>query len=211
MGRTRRRGDGGRDLPLRGRVMGFHRFRANAGPMAAMVAVFFMLAMSATGCATVTKKTLQVDITQLAPYVHAAKAPNCTMPVMESMPIGDYKQVAIVEAWGSLADETPDLLPALTRRACEAGADALGIINTQPQDIKDLLYAATPNETFTEASKKNSFASPGDYMRAMEHTRRIGEAEHNGFYIHAVAINRSPTNVKHTSNSSLPPSQQPSS
>jgi len=179
--------------------------------MAAMFAVFFMLAMSATGCATVTKKTLQVDITQLAPYVHAAKAPNCTMPVMESMPIGDYKQVAIVEAWGSLADETPDLLPALTRRACEAGADALVIINSQHQDIKHLLYAATPNETFTEASKKNSFAAPGDYMRAMEHTRRIGEAEHNGFYIDAVAINRSPTNVKHTSNSSLPPSQQPSS
>ena len=191
--------------------MGFHRFRANAGPMAAMFAVFFMLAMSATGCATVTKKTLQVDITQLAPYVHAAKAPNCTMPVMESMPIGDYKQVAIVEAWGSLADETPDLLPALTRRACEAGADALVIINSQHQDIKHLLYAATPNETFTEASKKSSFAAPGDYMRAMEHTRRIGEAEHNGFYIDAVAINRSPTNVKHTSNSSLPPSQQPSS
>src|SRR5260370_4804911 len=161
-------------------VMGFHRFRANAGPMAAMFAVLFMLEISATGCATVTKKTLQVDITQLAPYVHAAKPPNCTMPVMESMPIGDYKQVAIVEAWGSLADETPDLLPALTRRACEAGADALVIINSQHQDIKHLLYDSTTHATFTEASKKNSFSSPGDYMRAMEHTRRIGEAEHHG-------------------------------
>lgn len=191
--------------------MGFHRFRTNAGPMAARFAVFFMLAMSTTGCATATKKTMQVDITQLAPYLHAAKPPNCPMPVMETMPIGDYKQVAIVEAWGTLTDETPDLLPALTRRACEAGADALVIINSQHQDIKHLLYAATPNETFNEASKKNSFAQPGDYMRAMEHTRRIGEAEHNGFYIDAVAINRSPTEVKHTSNGSPPASQEPSS
>jgi hypothetical protein len=191
--------------------MGFGRFKANAGPMAALFAVLFMLAMSATGCATATKKTLRVDLTQLAPYVHAAKPPDCTMPVMESMPIGDYKQVAIVEAWGSLADETPDLLPALTRRACEAGADALVIINSQHQDIKHLLYAATPNDTFNEASKKNSFADPGDYIRAMEHTRQIGEAEHSGFYIDAVAINRSPTEVKHTSNDSIPGSQQPSS
>src|SRR6266849_844874 len=104
---------------MRGMVMGFHRFRANAGPMAAMFAVFFMLAMSTTGCATVTKKTLQVDITQLAHYVHAAKPPNCTMPVMESMPIGDYKQVAIVEACGILADATTDQIHALTRRASE--------------------------------------------------------------------------------------------
>ena len=191
--------------------MAFGRFRANARRMGLLFAFFSALAISAAGCATVTKKTLQVDLTQLAPYVHAAKPPNCAMPVMESMPIGDYKQVAIVEAWGSLADETPDLLPALTRRACEAGADALVIINSQHQDIKHLLYAATPNETFNEASKTNSFAAPGDYMRAAEHTRRIGEAEHSGFYIDAVAINRSPSGVKHTSDSSLPASRQPSS
>jgi hypothetical protein len=191
--------------------MGFGRFRANAGPMAALFGVFFTLAISATGCATATTTTLRVDLTQLAPYVHAAKPPNCAMPVMASMPIGDYTQVAIVEAWGTLADETPDLLPALTRRACEAGADALVIINSQHQDIKHLVYAATPNDTFNEASKKSSFADPGEYIRAMEHTRQIGEAEHSGFYIDAVAINRSPRDVKHTSNSSIPASQQPSS
>jgi hypothetical protein len=191
--------------------MGIGRFRANAGPVAALLAFYFVLAMSATGCATATKETLRVDLTQLAPYVHAAKPPNCRMPVMESMPIGDYKQVAIIEAWGTLADETPDLLPALTRRACEAGADALVIINSQHQDIKHLVYAATPNETFTQASKTNSFAAQGECIRAMEHTRGIGEAEHNGFYIDAVAINRSPAQVKHTSNSTNPVSPQPSS
>ena len=191
--------------------MYFGRFSANAGPMAALFAAFFMLAISAMGCATATKNTLRVDLTQLAPYVHAAKPPNCAMPVMESMPIGDYKQVAIVEAWGSLADDTPDLLPALTRRACEAGADALVIINSQHQDIKHLVYAATPNNTFNEASKISSFANPGEYIRAVEHTRQIGEAEHSGFYIDAVAINRSPTEVKHTSNGSAPAGQQPSS
>src|SRR5712691_3953927 len=99
-------------------VMGFHRFSANAGPMAALFAVFFMLAMSATGCATAAKKTLRVDLTQLAPYVHAAKPPTWAVPVTESPCTGDYRQVAIVEAWGTLPDETPWLLPALARRAC---------------------------------------------------------------------------------------------
>jgi hypothetical protein len=138
------------------------------------------------GCAS--KTPMQVDVTQLAPYVHAAKGPDCDMPVLEQMPIGDIKQVAIVEAWADLKDNAKDVLPALRSKACETGADALVILNSQHQDIKHLLYGATPNEAMNKVTSENGYSDPGSYIRAVEHTRRIGEAGHNGFYIDAVAV-----------------------
>jgi len=134
---------------------------------------------------------MEVDVTQLAPYVHAAKAPDCKMPVLANLPLTTYRQVAIVEAWADLKDKDNDVLPALRRKACETGADALVIINSQHQDIKNLLYAATPNQTLDDTTKQNVYAGQGAYINEMEHTRRIGEAGHNGFYVDAVAINYS--------------------
>ncbi|MGH7933927.1 MAG: hypothetical protein ACREQN_12290, partial [Candidatus Binataceae bacterium] len=119
---------------------------------------------------------MQVNVTQLAPYVHAAKAPACDMPVYERMPTGQIEQVAIVEAWADLKDKTNDVLPALKRKACETGADALVLINSNHQDVKHLLYGATPNETMNEVTQQNGYADPGNYIRTVEHTRRIGEA-----------------------------------
>jgi hypothetical protein len=110
------------------------------------------------------------------------------MPVLESMPLQTLSQIAIVEAWADEKDQPPDVLPALQRKACETGADALVIINSQHQDIKNLLYAATPNESMNDLTRQNGYASPGDYIKTAEHTRRIGEAGHNGFYVDAVAI-----------------------
>jgi hypothetical protein len=84
-------------------------------------------------------------------------------------------------------------MPALQRKACETGADALVVVNSTHQDIKNLLYRATPNETETDLDNKNGYSAPGAYIQTAEHTRRIGEAGHNGLYIDAVAINyRSP-------------------
>jgi hypothetical protein len=148
------------------------------------------IALSAViaGCGS-QKNPLQVQITQLGPYTHAAKAPDCHMPVFELMPLGSLSQIAIVEVWADQKDQPPDVLPALQRKACETGADALVIINSEHQDIKNLLYAATPNQTMNEVTGHNAYASPKDYIVEAEHTRRIGEAGHNGFYVDAVAIN----------------------
>jgi hypothetical protein len=146
------------------------------------------LILGCAGCAT-SRAPMEVDITQLAPYVHAAKAPDCQMPVLVSLPLTTYRQVAIVEAWADLKDDDNDVLPALKRKACETGADALVIINSKHQDIKSLLYQATPNESLDDTTKQNVYAGQGEYIAAMEHTRRIGEAGHNGLYIDAVAIN----------------------
>lgn len=146
------------------------------------------LVLGSSGCST-GRVPMEVDVTQLAPYVHAAKAPDCSMPVLPSMPLTTYRQVAIVEVWADLKDKDNDVLPALKRKACETGADALVIINSQHQDVKNLLYAATPNETLDDTTKQNVYAGQGEYIAEMEHTRRIGEAGHNGYYVDAVAIN----------------------
>jgi hypothetical protein len=162
------------------------------------------LGMLSVGCSE-QRTPMQVDITQLAPYVHAAKTPDCVMPVLMTMPLTTYRQVAIVEAWADIKDEQTDVLPALKRKACETGADALVIINSQHQDIKNLLYQATPNEALDETTKQNVYAGQGQYIAEMEHTRRIGEAGHNGFYVDAVAINYSKPEDKAISDSATPP------
>lgn len=141
----------------------------------------------AAGCAQ-QRTPMTVEVTQLAPYTHAAKGPECDMPVLSSMPLTNYRQVAIVEAWADLKDKENDVLPALKRRACETGADALVIVNSQHQDVKNMLYQASPNESLNDTTEKNVYAGQGEYLAEMEHTRRLGEAGHNGYYVDAVAI-----------------------
>jgi hypothetical protein len=169
-------------------MMNGNRHRVRTGLKLTFGTVCVALSAAVAGCSS-QKTPLQVEVTQLGPYTHAAKAPDCQMPILEGMPLRPLSQVAIVEAWADVKDQPTDVLPALQRKACETGADALVIINSQHQDIKNLLYAATPNETMNDLTRQNGYAQPGDYIRMAEHTRRIGEAGHNGFYVDAVAIN----------------------
>ena len=142
-------------------------------------------------CSTPGKVPMQVNLTQLANYARPAQSPECRMPVLTSMPLTTFKEVAIVEAWADLKDDKSEVIPAMRRKACETGADALVITNSQHQDIKSFLYQASPNETLNEATQKDVYAGQGEYIKAAEHTRRIGEAGHNGFYMDGVAINYS--------------------
>ena len=151
-------------------------------------AVLSILAVAAA-CSTPGRVPMQVNVTQLANYVNPAKPPECAMPVLTGLPLTTYKQVAIVEAWADQKDNQADVIPALKRKACETGADALVIINSEHQDIKHFLYQASPNETLNETTQQNVYAGQGEYIKTAEHTRRIGEAGHNGFYIDGVAIN----------------------
>jgi hypothetical protein len=152
------------------------------------VALMAGMTLAVAGCSS-QKDPLTVEVTQLAPYEHAAKPPDCNMPVLETMPLTNYEQVAIVEAWADLKAQPDQILPELQRKACETGADALVVVNSAHQDVKNLLYRATPNEAQTDMDSKSGSATSGDYIREAEHTRRLGEAGHNGFYIDAVAIN----------------------
>jgi hypothetical protein len=163
------------------------RNSARRGWLAGLVAC---LAMAVAGCSS-QKDPLTVEVTQIAPYEHAAKPPDCNMPILDSLPLTNYEQVAIVEAWADLKDQPDQVMPELQRKACETGADALVVVNSAHQDIKNLLYRATPNEAQTDMDSKSGSASSGDYIREAEHTRRLGEAGHNGLYIDAVAIDYS--------------------
>jgi hypothetical protein len=104
-----------------------------------------------------------------------------------------------------LKDNNADVLPALRRKACETGADALVILNSTHQDVKQLLYQASPNEQLNDTTQQNVYAAQGDYIQEMEHTRRIGEAGHNGLYIDAVAITYTKAEDKGTATASPRP------
>ncbi|HVN91192.1 MAG TPA: hypothetical protein VMT61_15370 [Candidatus Binataceae bacterium] len=142
------------------------------------------------GCSTPGKVPMQVNITPLANYVNPARPPSCKMPVLTTMPLQEnYKEVAIVEVWADLQDDKEDVIPMMQRKACETGADAIVIKTSQHQDIKSFLYQASPNETLNEATQKDVYSGQGEYIKTAEHTRRIGEVGHNGYYLEAVAIN----------------------
>jgi hypothetical protein len=164
------------------------KLRSEHGFHSALIAALSGALTIYLGACSSQRTPMEVSVTQLAPYMNAAKDPGCKIPILNSMPTGTYTQVAIVEAWADLKDTEDDVLPALRRKACETGADALVILNSTHQDIKQLLYQASPNEQHTETTQQNVYAGQGDYIQEMEHTRGVGEAGHNGLYIDAIAI-----------------------
>jgi hypothetical protein len=167
-----------------------------------------LLGLALAGCSA-SRTPMQVEVTQLGPYVNAAKDPGCAMPVLSAMPLTTFRQVAIVEAWADPKDDQKEVLPALKRKACETGADALVILNSTHQDIKQLLYQASPNEQLNDTTKQNVYAGQGEYIKEMEHTRRIGEPGHNGFYVDAAAINYVNVEDKRASDNPLPQTSRP--
>jgi hypothetical protein len=142
-----------------------------------------------TGCSTPGRVPMEVNIVQLANYVHAARPPECPMPILDGLPLVSYREVAIVEVWADLKDTPADVIPALKRKACETGADALVIVDSQHQNIKNFLYQASPNETLNEVTQKDVYSGQGEYIKEAEHTRRVGEPGHNGLYVNGIAIN----------------------
>ena len=157
------------------------------------------------GCSTPGKVSMQVNIVQLANYIHPARPPQCDMPILDNLPLISYREVAIVEVWADLKDNEADVLPVLKRKACETGADALVIVNSEHQDIKNFLYQASPNETLNEVTQQDVYSGQGEYIKEAEHTRRVGEAGHNGLYVNAVAINYVVDTKQSQDSSAVPP------
>jgi hypothetical protein len=161
--------------------------------MAAAGALLAAFTVGVAGCWSGARPT-EVMVSQVSTEVHPAKPPDCNMPILTAEPTVAYKQVAIVEAWADITKKGKDVLPELKRKACATGAQALLILNAKSQDVKSLLYGATPNSTETEVTAANNTPNQaGQYIQMMEHTRRIGEPGHSGFYIDAVAIDYEPS------------------
>lgn len=92
-----------------------------------------VLAIAAAGCAHVVSLPPQVTVAEVEPSGRAAKPPDCNMPVLRHEPLTPYRKVAIVEGLGNVFASEADVLPAVQRKACETGADALVVLTSRAQ------------------------------------------------------------------------------
>ena len=95
------------------------------------------MALAAAGCAAVSLPP-QVSVAEVEPSGHAAKPPDCNMPVLRHEPLTDYRKVAIVEGIGNRYADESQVLPAVQRRACETGADAIVILTSKAQTSESM-------------------------------------------------------------------------
>lgn len=101
------------------------------------IAIIILVAtIAAAGCAHVALPP-QVTLSEVEPSGRAAKPPDCNMPVLRHEPLRDFRKVAIVEAMGNRYASEADVLPALQRKACETGADAIIVLTSRAQTTED--------------------------------------------------------------------------
>ena len=100
-------------------------------------AIIIGLALAVAGCAKVVSLPPQVTLSEVEPSGRAAKPPDCNMPVLRHEPLRDYRKVAIVEALGNRFADESDVLPAVQRKACETGADAIVVLTSRAQTTED--------------------------------------------------------------------------
>src|SRR5438445_13899363 len=73
---------------------------ANRG-RAVLAAMLIAMAASGWGCLSPAAVNPPiVSVTPLGTAVRPAKPPDCAMPVLDSMPLTDHQQIALVDAWG---------------------------------------------------------------------------------------------------------------
>ena len=94
-------------------------------------------AIACAGCPTLVSLPPQVTLSEVEPSGRAAKPPDCDMPVLRHEPLTDYRKVAIVEALGNRHATEAEVLPAVQRKACETGADAIVVTESRAQTTED--------------------------------------------------------------------------
>ena len=97
------------------------------------IVVIIVLTLAAVGCAQVVSLPPQVTLSEVEPSGRAAKPPDCDMPVLRHDPLKDFRRVAIVEALGNVYATEAEVLPAVQRKACETGADAIIVLTSKSQ------------------------------------------------------------------------------
>jgi hypothetical protein len=93
---------------------------------------------ASAGCAKVAMPP-QVTVSEIEPSGRAAKPPDCDMPVLRAEPLDDYRKVDIIEGVGSRWESEADVLPAVKRKACETGADAIVITGSKSQTTEAIV------------------------------------------------------------------------
>jgi hypothetical protein len=99
----------------------------------------FAGAAALAACAQIYSFPPQVKYSEIEPPGRAAKPPDCDMPVLRSEPLRDFRKVAIIEGTGNVFAGEKDVLPAVKRRACESGADAIVILASKSQTTEGMV------------------------------------------------------------------------
>jgi hypothetical protein len=117
------------------------------------------LAVAAAGLAAACGRAMQlppqVTYTEIERSGRAAEPPNCNIPVLRHDPLTAYRKVGLIEATGSVYATEEDVMPAVRRKACESGADAIVILTSKSQtteglvgyyiDAEAIIYGKNPN------------------------------------------------------------------
>jgi hypothetical protein len=118
--------------------------------------------LAAAGCARVVSLPPQVTLSEMEPSGRAAKPPDCDMPVLRHEPLRDFRKVAIVEGLGNVYASEADVLPAVQRKACETGADAI-VVNTSRAQTSESATGYYINSVAIVYGKENSNAAGTAY------------------------------------------------
>jgi hypothetical protein len=135
-----------------------------------------------------------VSVTPLGVDTRQAKPPDCAMPVLDSMPLADHQQIALVDAWGDLAAKDQDLLAYLKREGCQVGADAVVLTSQHAQHEGDLVVGAAPGRFGSIGPGSEEPAEVGAHLAAdtegggKKHHAEVGELGHSGNFMGAIAI-----------------------
>jgi hypothetical protein len=99
-----------------------------------------VLAVAMAGCASsVPKLPPQVTYTEIQASGTAAKPPNCDIKVLNHDPLAEYRKVGIIEAEGSVYATEDEVMPAVKRKACETGADAIIVVASKSQTTENIV------------------------------------------------------------------------
>jgi hypothetical protein len=126
------------------------------------IVVIILLTLAAVGCAHVISLPPQVTLSEMEPSGRAAKPPDCNMPVLRHEPLKDFRKVAIVEGLGNVYASEADVLPAVQRKACETGADAI-VVNTSRAQTSESATGYYINSVAIVYGKENPAAAGTAY------------------------------------------------
>lgn len=156
-----------------------------------------LIAMAAAGWGCVSPAAVNppiVSMTPLGTEMRPAKPPDCAMPVLDTMPLTDHQQIALVDAWGDLAAKDEDLLTYLKREGCQVGADAVVLTSKNTQHEGDLQVGAAPGRFGNIGPGSEAAIEEGAHIGidpeggGKKHHAVVGEAGHPGHFMNGIAI-----------------------
>ncbi len=147
----------------------------------ALTLVLAAMAILMSGCYAFEIPAPSATVSPMTSNMRPAKAPDCPLQVLNTMPSADVQQLALVDTWGDEIANDADLLPVLKRKACEIGADAVVITSNKSQHEGDQL------EGYDDKVGSNINNKAANVSQRM-HDPTVGEVGHKGHYLSAVAI-----------------------